>query len=270
MSSRIIFLGTGGDIAVVGKQIRASGGIVVQVEDFQFVIDPGPGCINKAMEYGVNLRETTAILVSHAHMNHANDLNAVIAVMTHNGLDAKGVLVANTTVVNGSAEIDPNLSYFHKNCLEKLLVLKPKQKVGIENVEIHALTADHSDPNTIGFKLFTSGFVLSYTSDTKYSKELLEQYANSDIIIFNTVYPAGTKNPDTLSSDDVIKIIEKVKPKLAIITHFGSKMIAADTLSEAREIQKKTGIQVIAAKDGMEVSPDPYSAGLKQRTLNLY
>ena len=47
-------------------------------------------------------------------------------------------------------------------------------------------------------------------------------------------------------------------------------MIKADILNEARHIQKETGVQVIAAKEGMVINPISYSANLKQKTLNLY
>ena len=47
-------------------------------------------------------------------------------------------------------------------------------------------------------------------------------------------------------------------------------MLKADPLYEAREIQKKTGVQIIAAKDGMVVNPISYAAGLRQRTLTMY
>ncbi len=272
MDPRIIFLGTGGDETVVGKQIRASGGIVIQVGGFQFVIDPGPGCLVKAKENEISLRGTTAVLVSHAHVNHANDLNAVISAMTYNGLDITGVVIASDTVINGAEGISPVLSEFHKNCVEKVISIKPEQKVGIETVEIHALKAKHTDPTTVGFKLFTPKFIMVYSSDTNNNKDLVEQYKKADILILNVLHPAGTKDKEKkgLSADDVVKIITKTKPKLAILTHFGTKMISADPLYEAREIQKATGIQVVAAVDGMAINPLSYSADLKQKTLNLY
>ena len=71
--ARIIFLGTAGSSAVASKQLRSSGGIILQVEDLQFHIDPGPGSLAKAKQFGVNLHNNTAVLVSHAHMNHCND-----------------------------------------------------------------------------------------------------------------------------------------------------------------------------------------------------
>ncbi|MDP7476371.1 MAG: hypothetical protein QF655_01925, partial [Candidatus Woesearchaeota archaeon] len=56
IASSIIFLGTGGDSYVVGKQLRASGGIILQINDDQYHIDPGPGALVMAKETGINLR----------------------------------------------------------------------------------------------------------------------------------------------------------------------------------------------------------------------
>ncbi len=53
-------------------------------------------------------------------------------------------------------------------------------------------------------------------------------------------------------------MISQVRPRLAIITHFGLEMLKADPLNEAREIQRITGVQTIAAQDGLIVSPGSY------------
>ena len=47
-------------------------------------------------------------------------------------------------------------------------------------------------------------------------------------------------------------------------------MIEADPISEAREIQKITGCQVIAAKDGTSINPATYAAKASQKTLRSY
>ena len=47
-------------------------------------------------------------------------------------------------------------------------------------------------------------------------------------------------------------------------------MMKADPLNEARELQKLTGVQVLAALDGMSINPISYSADAKQRTLQGY
>lgn len=270
MESQILFLGSGGDSYVIGRQIRGSGGIVIHVEGYQFHIDPGPGALVRAAHLGINPRETTAIITTDGHLNHSNDVNTLIAAMTHNGLDRKGVLITNSTFANGSDNIKPGLNDFYKKCVERIIVIKEGQRVGIENIEIEALPTKHSDPNAIGLRFMTPQFNLVYTGDTRYSNEVIKKYSGCDILIMNVTHPFNEKSKDHLNSEDAVKIIEKVKPRLAILTHFGAKMLAADPLYETRDIQKKTGVQVIAAKDGLSINPVSYSAQLRQKTLNLY
>jgi ribonuclease BN (tRNA processing enzyme) len=265
MEPKILFLGTGGDIAVTSKLQRASGGIIIQVDDCQFHLDPGPGALVQAARHGINVRDHTAILVSHAHLWHCNDVNAIIAAMTLNGMDKHGILVASESFLKSNL-----LTEFHKKCLEKIIPAKAGKKAALENVEIRTLETEHEDKETVGFKMFTPKFILSYTSDTKYKKNLVDQYSKSDILIINHTHPFGAKKSKTLNSDDVVKIIKKAKPKLAILTHFGKKLMNSNPIYEAREIQKLTGVQVIAAEDGMNIDPVSYSADMKQRTLNLY
>ena len=267
MKAKIIFLGTGGDSIVVGKQLRASGGFIIQIDDTQFHIDPGPGALVRARQEDISLRENTALFVSHAHLNHCNDVNAVISAMTHAGLDKTGVLIGNKTVLEGDMEIKPYVTEFYKNCVEKIITLERNSKIGINNIDIKTLYAKHTDPNTLGFKFFTPQFTLSYTSDTEYSNELIEAHQKSDILILNVVNPSGIKQKGLMNTDDAIKLISKVKPSLAIIQHFGIKMLSVNPLTEAREISKKTKVQTIAAKDGLVVNPLSYAARGKQRTL---
>ena len=113
--AQLIFLGTAGSTSVVSRQLRSSGGIVFKVDDLQFHIDPGPGSLSKAKEYGVNVHHTTAILVSHNHMNHCNDLNVLIEAMTHGGLEHHGVVMASKSVLENSDKSHPFLTKYHQN-----------------------------------------------------------------------------------------------------------------------------------------------------------
>ncbi|MFC1801073.1 MBL fold metallo-hydrolase [Nanoarchaeota archaeon] len=268
--AKIIFLGTGGDKSVIGRQIRASGGIILQISGLQIHLDPGPGSLNQAKDYGVNIRANDVILVSHNHIGHCNDLNAVIDAMTISGMDKKGVLITNSTVVNGEEDYQPYLTNYHKNCLEKIIILKPGQKVGVEDIEIHATFTQHSDPHTIGFRIVTPKFILGYTSDTNYHKELVNSFENTDILIINTTLPGDQKSDYHLNKEKTIKLIEKVKPRLAVIQHFGFNMLKADPLLEAREIQRATGVQTITAKDGSSLTPSSYDARSQQQRLNTF
>ena len=269
MKPRIVFLGTGQGPTVVGKQIRASAGIVIQSGGHQIYIDPGPGSLSMAREYYVNPRETTCLLVSHPHVNHCNDVNVLIDAMTVGGLDKMGVLIANNLLVNGDSLIRPYLTDFHKSCLEKYIVLKPEQKVAVDEIEIHTTTTVHTVDN-MGFKVIAPEFVVSYLSDTGFHPLIVKEHQGSDILILNVVNPGDVKTKYNLNSEMATKIISKIKPRLAVITHFSLKMLQADPLLEARNINRQTKTQVVAAKDGFVINPLTFAAKRRQTSLENF
>lgn len=252
----------------MGRNILSSGGFIIQVDENQFHIDPGPNALKNAAQCGINIRANTALLISHSHLNHSNDINAVIDAMTYSGLDKNGVLVANKTVVNGNEYYKAPLTPYYREFLERFIVLEAGQRVGINEIEILALKTKHSE-QAIGFKFFTPYFTLSYSSDTKYFPELIEQYKNSNVLILNVPHLKKEEAKDNLCIEDAIRIVKEVSPRLAVIQHFGIEMVKADPLYQIREIQKASGIQTIAAKDGMVVNPLSYSVDQGQRTLHF-
>ena len=258
MTTKIIFLGTAGDSAVVDKQLLASGGIIIQVEDLQFHLDPGPGSLNKAKEHKISLHRNTAVLVSHNHINHCNDLNVVIDAMTHSGIEHRGIVLGSKSVLQPQENSYPFLTRHHLNMVEKVIPLEKNHKIGVELVEINTLSAEHTDPTAIGFKFYCPKFTLSYTGDTKLTDKLLEELSGSDILILNVPYPGNTGKGLNLDTQSAIKIVAHVRPKIAVLTHFGLEMLKADPMQEAREIQRITGIQTIAAKDGLLIAPESY------------
>ncbi len=267
MQPRITFLGTGQGPFIVGKQIRSSGGIVVQTHTQQIHIDPGPSSLLMSRMNGINPRETTCILVSHSHIRHCNDLNILIDAMTLAGLDRKGVLISNESVINGDELNPPVLTDFHKDCIEKFIVIKPGQKAGVGAVEINATHVKHS-VDGLGFKLSCPGFVVSYVGDTANHAELKNEHEGADILILNNVYPSDEENKYNLNTDDSIEIIKEINPVLAIITHFSADL--EDPLTEARKINRATDSQVIAAKDGMSIDPLSYARKKPQTSLKSY
>lgn len=256
--SRIIFLGTAGDSAVVTKQFRASGGIILQLEGLQFHLDPGPGVLQNAKEVGINLHYTSAIIVSNNSVNHCNDLNIAIDAMTHGGIETRGLVLGSKAVLQTTDNSTPFLTKHHQTLVEKVVPMEKNHKIGIELVEINALPVNHHNSHNLAFKFFCPKFTLGYTGDTSYNQELTESLTGSDILILNVPYPGETGKNNNLDTASAIKIISQVRPKIAIITHFGLEMLKADPIQEAREIQRITGVQTVAAKDGLLITPESY------------
>ena len=88
----IKFLGTAGARVVVAKQLRSSAGIWLCLDGTNVYIDPGPGALVKCFSSRPKLDPTTldAIALSHKHLDHSGDINAMIEAMTIGGLIKKG------------------------------------------------------------------------------------------------------------------------------------------------------------------------------------
>jgi hypothetical protein len=69
------------------------------------------------------------------------------------------------------------------------------------------------------------------------------------VLILNLI-KLGPSEIDHLSVDDCADIISGIKPKVAVITHFGMTMLRTGPWNVARQLKTRTGVTVLAAEDG--------------------
>ena len=76
-----------------------------------------------------------------------------------------------------------------------------------------------------------------------------------DILIVNVLRVKPIRADDGiehLSLADFKEIITRVKPKVAIMTHFGKSIIKERPYHLAKALKEETGLKVVAAYDGMK------------------
>ena len=75
------FLGTAGARFVMIEQLRASGGIWISYKGTNVLIDPGPGSIVRcsSSKPKLNPAKLDGIILTHKHLDHANDINVMIS-----------------------------------------------------------------------------------------------------------------------------------------------------------------------------------------------
>jgi ribonuclease BN (tRNA processing enzyme) len=66
--------------------------------------------------------------------------------------------------------------------------------------------------------------------------------------------PSGKPWKGHMTTDDAIRIVEEAGPEQVVLTHFGMQMIFKGPVSEAKLIEKRTGIPTVAAVDGMTIN----------------
>ena len=253
--NKIKFLGTAGARFVVSKQLRASGGIWLTLDDTNVLIDPGPGSLVRclASRPKLNPMDLDGIILTHRHLDHANDINIMIEAMTNGGFKKKGVVFAPQDALEG----DPVILKYVREHVEKIEVLKEKGTYKVGSISFSTPIEHVHGVETYGLNIFGKNSFISMVTDSK-CFEGLESYYQGDILILNVVLFEERKEIPHLCLKDVEKIISANKPKLCILTHFGMTMIKQKPWEIAEKLTKKYGVKVIAARDGMEIDIDQY------------
>ncbi|MFB6147775.1 MAG: MBL fold metallo-hydrolase [Candidatus Nanohaloarchaea archaeon] len=251
---KLEFLGTGGGRYVTGMQRRKTAGIVVETEETQVHVDPGPGAVVEANEQNV-AEDTEAVIVSHGHLDHSNDAEAVIEMMTE-AYDQEGAVFANETVLRGHGNIEKRVSDFHQESCGRVEKLEEGSETEFRDLEIRSQELFHSDPKTQGFVLETEEKSVGFWTDTEFSEELLDFYSGVDVMVVYCSRPKGENVPTHTSLDQIPGIVEEVEPNAVIVTHFGFKFLDSDMEQQEKWLKEQVDCRVIFAEDGMEFPGD--------------
>jgi len=243
---KITFLGTAGARVMVANQILASGGLWLEFGGMQILLDPGPGTLVQAARRKLKASKLQAIFLSHRHLDHSADVNIMIEAMTEGGLKRRGALFA----PRDALEEDPVILHYLRPYLERIEILEEGKSYSIGEVSFHTPIRHHHAVETYGVVFETPRYIISCLVDTRFFAGLSQHY-KGDLLILNVVRfePGGPY--DHLSAPEAGEIIKEVRPKVAILTHFGMTMWRAKPWEVARRLSEETGVRVIAARDGM-------------------
>jgi ribonuclease BN (tRNA processing enzyme) len=111
--------------------------------------------------------------------------------------------------------------------------------------------------------------VVSYVSDTQLVEQVIKAHRNSRILIACVTRPLGQRIPHHLSTEDAGYLIEKIKPELAIITHFGMRVIQENPETQAKWIEDRCGVKTIAARDFMTLELKKDSIAVADRIRQI-
>jgi ribonuclease BN (tRNA processing enzyme) len=244
----ITFLGTAGARFMVSRQLAASGGLWLNLSGTQILLDPGPGSIVQSTKRKLDAEKLSAIVLSHRHLDHAADVNVMVEAMTNGGFNRHGTLFAPADAL----EKEPVIFSYLRNFIQGISVLEEGKSYQIGNVSFQTPLRHMHPVETYGIIFRTPRHNFAYIADTRYFEGLVQKYT-CDVLIINMVLTDPRPPIDHLSIPDVARIVSGIKPRLAVLNHFGLHVWQAGPWQIARQLSAQTGVKVIAARDGMKL-----------------
>jgi phosphoribosyl 1,2-cyclic phosphodiesterase len=246
----IKFLGTAGARFVMIKQLRASGGIWVSSSGINILVDPGPGSIVRCAASKPKLDPSSldGVILTHRHLDHSGDINVIIEAMTEGGFKKRGIVFC----PQDALKEDPVVLEYLRKFPEAIEILRPSSSYSVKDFDFQT-SMEHIHPSqTYGLKFKIKKTTVSLLTDTKYFPGLVDFY-KTDLLIISVVFFKPRPEIAHLSLPEAEQIIKEIKPKKAILTHFGMTMLQAKPHIQAQELTQRLGIEVVAAYDGMTV-----------------
>ena len=232
---------------MVINQLLATGGLWLNFDDTEILLDPGPGCLVHATKKKLRAKNLSAIILSHRHLDHSSDINIMVEAMTQGGFYPRGWLFAPADAL----ETEPVIFSYLRDYLDGIEVLREGGSYSVGGVSFVTPIRHVHGVETYGMIFNTGKHTFAYITDSRYFEGLSSSYSG-ELLVINVVR-LDTNHPfDHLSVPDAKRIISDIKPKVAILTHFGMGMWRAKPWRIAEEVSQETGIRVLAARDGMK------------------
>ena len=173
--------------------------------------------------------------------------------MTEGGFQKRGILFAPRDAI----ETEPVIFNYLKKSLEGIQILEAGKTYSVGNISFTTPVRHVHLVENYGMIFKTLKHTIAYITDTRYF-EGLGSYYRGDLLMLNLTFLQPRTTPsrpgapmDHLSVPDAERLIKEIKPKIAILTHFGMGVWRAKPALVAEDLTQKTGIRVIAATDGM-------------------
>jgi len=263
MEDELVILGSGGGRHHIRTQYRSTGGILYKYNGIQAHIDPGPGAIIRLLQYNEDPIKTELFIVTHIHIDHFNDICAIIESSRENLHDKNYNYFKKGTLITTSDTLK-FISDYHINMLEEVIEFKAGERFYYNGAEIIGTKVIHSQVEGFGIRFNLKDYSLAFSSDTKVFNGFSEQFFGVNILVLNLLRPNSITCRRHLCTDEVIPYLNKINPPLdgLVITHFGSYMDSPRSQknfvpSQVKKLKEKTNIKnVIAAEDGLKIKID--------------
>lgn len=255
---KLTFLGTGTSqgVPVIGckcevcsskdsRDNRLRTSAMVEVENKRFIIDAGPDFRYQMLKAGVT--KIDAILLTHEHKDHTGGIDDVRA---FNFVDYP--IIHTIHIYSNTSTIEAIHRDFHYAFASdkyrgvpeiKTHTISEEESFEVEGIEIIPIVGQHSERfRSVGYRIGK----LAYLTDMNHIAEAeIAKLEGVEVLVINAL--RWEPHSSHFSVEEAIKIIERIAPKRAYLTHMSHR------IGLHSELEHRLPKGVMAAYDGLEV-----------------
>ena len=207
------------------------------------LLDPGWGTLAAARRLGVDLSGVATILVSHNHLDHVGDLQALLLQLDQ--LGRRPLLIANTTTVNGTPHHPSPLPTFFRRLCEDIVVARAQESLDVDGVSILPFATAHREgPHVVGDAMgyvvdlqASQGVKVGLVTDGPLTDHAWAYLQECQVIAVNVGTMSALPGCDThdrifdnsLSLSGLAKLLDDLGPTASItdlaLTHLGAEIL---------------------------------------------
>ncbi|HIQ29355.1 MAG TPA: MBL fold metallo-hydrolase [Candidatus Caldiarchaeum subterraneum] len=251
---RVTILGAG---SIFPTQSRFASSLLLEVDGLKFLMDCGPGTLEKLRRLGVKPTELNAVFITHFHLDHFSDTLPLIMARAYDeeGKPATSPRVLDIIGPKGIVELIKTITekifpYLSNTmlCQRYLNVLELVNSIyeAYEGVKVRSVEVEHY--NGVAYRVETGGKSLVYSGDTLPDERLVKLAEGCDVLIHECSFPHSMLVGKHTSDKQLVDIVERVKPKLLVVTHLYPAWIGFEEELK-KTIQDSTGVKTIIAED---------------------
>ncbi|MDZ7688148.1 MAG: MBL fold metallo-hydrolase [Halobacteriales archaeon] len=205
---RLTFLGTGS--AIPSERVQSG----LLVEDDELVFDCGVGVMHNLNRSRVRVDDVSDFLLTHAHLDHVNDLPAIIK--------ADWLLGRESINVYGPPGVEETVGglldaydYLKQKTDVDITVFEPGDSFGVAGRRIETFPTQHSVPST-AYRV-DDAFV--YSGDTEPVEEIAEFAEGCDVLVHECSFPDGMDMSNHTHPSELAEMVEDCSVNRVYMTH---------------------------------------------------
>jgi ribonuclease BN (tRNA processing enzyme) len=229
---------------------RSSPANYLKIGEKEILVDCGPGTLTQLEKAGVSYKDIDMVFITHYHIDHISDLDALIWVYKWGELNRNKDLV-----IVGPAGFNKFYETYIKPLVWKtpaenfnVIIKEIENEIEFENFTVESCKTEHTE-ESIAYKFTEKKKSLVISGDTDFSEDLAEFAKGCEVLMLECSFENSMKVNGHLTPKECGDIAKRAGVEKLILTHFYPASPEIIRLNEAQEVFYNT----ILAEDLMEI-----------------